>query len=59
MNNPGKYELDTLLFYITANKTKCYSAKLKKYLILLQKGLGFAGFKFKISEKDSMTIVHK
>jgi len=39
MNNPGKYELDTLLFYITANKTKRYSAKLKKNLIFLQKGL--------------------
>jgi len=35
-NNPGKYELDTLLLHKTANKIKLYSAELKENLTFLQ-----------------------
>lgn len=43
-NNPKKYELETLLLNITDNKTKLYSAKLKKISHSYSKNFRFAGF---------------
>jgi len=48
----------TIIHYSQQNKMLLSKAK-RKISYSYRKDLLFAGFKFKISEKDSMTIVHK